>query len=551
MKKNKITYLSKRLSALMIGGSMILSITGCGDKQVVEVEQINDIDKIEQVIDENQVYYNEIINLQKDIVSFGEGSLPNGFMNDEDLQRNAEVLTNAYIQINNSRISNKSIAILDQDLDLVPSKISNDFMEFSTLVARYGQISTPDTVLPYNYFIKDENDCEFITNLSTKVAEMNVCTDNESRQQKINEIIEIKESLLSNENITIDYNSETLYLATKIIEYADANAKAYGSQIITEEEEKIQLYSSFFDKYCEVSVTSGYIEEADLIELGVSSPTSFESKYLSTSSRVMESIINKVSEFRNENYDKEYSYNQVTRNIAEKLVGLYVASEQTSIERENEIRRATSDAIDARNIGTTTTREVSANEVPTNSQVPTTTTTKDETGDEISQTYLNAKSAAITDGSNAAYAEQQRTGVIPSMKTLGSEPSKKSTNYTEVYNYFYAKSWNTYVTSAINAQSKSTTETIPVENGTTEEKTVEEGTMKGSDSNTTSNVIVTEDNSTVEYIPVDGEEEEVIIEEGDLTSKINTKDYLTALKNAIISNYTFAYDNEKDDVKTM
>ena len=66
--------------------------------------------EVETTVDANQEAYNEIINLEKNIVSFGEKSLPNGFvdLNESNKLEMAKLFTNAYIQMNSSTINKKS-----------------------------------------------------------------------------------------------------------------------------------------------------------------------------------------------------------------------------------------------------------------------------------------------------------------------------------------------------------------------------------------------------------------------------------------------------------
>ncbi len=564
--KINVKYISKRFAALALAGTLALASGGCGKSK----KQSEDVTTTENItteatatVDANQEYYEEVINLEKDIVSFGEQSLPNGFitLDESNKLEMAELFTNAYIQMNNSTISKKAIAVLDQDLDLVPTEITRDFMEFCTDIARYYQIATPETNLAFENLIKDTNDLEFITNLANTIAEMNVAETSDARQQKINEIIEIKKSLLTNPNIAVDYNSETLYLATKLVVYSDAMAKAYGSEIITSSEEEIQLYSSFYNQYCDVAVTSGYIEGADIDKGQIASQSSFESKYLSTSDKIMTSIIDKVSEFRDQDYDDQYSYEEVTKYIAEKLVGLYVAPEQTNIERENAARRATSDAIDKKNIGKSTTKVVDEKDVPKDKRIPTTEESKDENNNTTTETYNKARAAGITDGSDDAWRTHTASGKIPSKKSLGAEPSKTSNDYNAIYNYFYAVGWNNYVNSAVNSKQDPTTEYVPVENGEeVEEKTTEnkhnnnnsnDSTEKTTQQATTQQTTTQETTTEVEYIPVeDGEETEEVIDEGMLTSSL--KNYRDKLLAAYINSYMNSfYEEENENVKTV
>lgn len=543
----KITFkdFTTKAKVLIVTGSLVL-VGGAGYAVGKNVNKDSKSDKVtvsttestiesteatvtvnETVAPDFQQYYDEITIMEEDVVSFCEGSLPNGFVevNESNKKEMSELFTNAYIQMNSTVLEPKTLAVLDQDLELIPSEISRDFMEFATLVGRYYQIATPETTLPFDEFIKDKNDLEFITNLSNNIAEMNVCTDNESRQQKINEIVEIKESLLTNPNIANDYNSETLYLATKMIIYSDAMAKAYGQEIITAEEEEMQLYTSFYNVYCDIAVSSGYIEGTEVIDREVTSQSSFESKYLSTSADVLNTIISKVSDL-DAQFDNNYAYGQVTDRISEKIVGLYVKPEQTNIERENAEREKTSKAIDEKNKGKKSTKTVSPDKVPDEDKVPTTEEVKDDDNNVITEGYAEGLAAGRTDGSNAAYAKQTSTGTIPGTISASQAPTpggNKSSEYINGYKEGYAEGWNVYVASAKAAQTTPTTEFQPEENGKEEE--VSETKPE--------NVPYEEETETFEPV-VDGEEIET--EVGITISQLNN------MKEAVLKIYGETYD---------
>lgn len=473
------------------------------------------------VASDDQVYYDEIKEMEADVIDFCEDSLPNGFIevNESNNDEMAELFTNAYIQMNKKDLKPKTLAVLDQDLELMPEEISRDFMEFTTSIARYYQIATPETELPFDKLIKDEDDLEFITNLSGKIAEMNVCTDAQARQEKINEIIEIKESLLTDSEIAENHNSETLYLATKMIIYADATAKAYGEEIITSEESEMQLYSAFYNVYCDKVVSSGYIEGTEVIDREVSSQTAFESKYLSTSAAELDNRIEKVADY-NAEFDNYYAYGEVTERISEKIVGLYVKPEQTHIERENEIREQTSDAIDQETIGTTTTTVVTPDEVPEEEKVPTTEVVVDEDDNVITEGYAEGLAAGRTDGSNAAWNAQTSTGAIPNTISASAAPTpggNKSSDYINGYKEGYAEGWNVYVASAKAAQTTPTTEYQPTDNGKEE--------------------VISE--TQPETVPYEDETQFVPVEDGE---EIITISMLNDMKNYVMKIYGETYN---------
>lgn len=537
--KGKIVLLSGALvlvggSGYAIGKNVNKNSKANGDTNTsVSTETTIDNTEVavnDTVTSDNQIYYDEITKMEENIVDFCEDSLPNGFIevNESNKEEMAELFANAYIQINRNVSEPKTLAVLDQDLELIPSEISRDFMEFSTNVARYYQIVTPETELPFDKLIKDENDLEFITNLSNKIAEMNVCTDSKLRQEKINEIIEIKESLLTNSNIATKYNSETLYLATKMIIYSDATAKAYGQEIITEEESEIQLYSAFYNVYCDEVVSSGYIEGTEVIDREVSSQSAFESKYLSTSADILSNMIEKVADYDAE-FDNNYAYGQVTERISEKIVNLYVKPEQTHIEKENEIREQTSDAIDQETIGETTVTEVTPEEVPKENIVPTTEVVVDNDNNIVTEGYVEGLADGRTAGSDAAWNNQTSSGTIPNTISSSQAPTPgggKSQEYINGYKIGYAEGWNNYVASAKTTQSTPTTEFVPVENGE-ETKTSE---------------------TEPQDVPFEEEEEFIPVS----NSMNNIKAELMAMRQIAVSAYTYAYnDTLEEGVKKM
>lgn len=495
-----------------------------------ELEMTTEATVENTVASDNQIYYDEITKMEENIVDFCEDSLPNGFIevNESNKEEMAELFVNAYIQINRNVSEPKTLAVLDQDLELIPSEISRDFMEFSTNVARYYQIVTPETELPFDKLIKDENDLEFITNLSNKIAEMNVCTDSESRQEKINEVVEIKESLLTDSSIVTNYNSETLYLATKMIIYADATAKAYGQEIITEEESEMQLYSAFYNVYCDEVVSSGYIEGTEVIDREVSSQSAFESKYLSTSADVLNNMIEKVADYDAE-FDNSYSYGEVTKRVSEKIVGLYVKPEQTHIEKENAIREQTSNSIDSQTINTQIVTQVTPDKVPTSEKEADKVEIKDTNNNPSNDDYMKGLAAGRGPGSDAAWSQQTSTGTIPGTISSSQAPTPgggKSQEYIRGYKEGYAQGWNNYVASAKAAQSTPTTEYVPVDNG--------------------------EETKTSETQPQDVpyEEEEEFIPVSNNTNSIKLK--LMAMRENIVSTYTYAYnDTLEEGVKKM
>lgn len=539
--KIKIKNLSTKAKILLLSGSLIL-VGGVGysfgkntneksekDNNITTEEEFETETVVnETTVSDNQVYYDEITELEENVIDFCEVSLPNGFIevNESNNDEMAELFTNAYIQMNNDTLKTKTLAILNQDLELIPSEISRDFMEFSTSIARYYQIATPETELPFDKLIKDKDDLEFITSLSSKIAEMNACIDSELRQEKINKIIEIKESLLTNPEIVENYSSETLYLATKMIIYSDATAKSYGQEIITEEESEIQLYSAFYNIYCDKIVSSGYVEGTEVIDREISSQSAFESKYLSSSASILKDKIEIITAYDSQ-FDNYYSYNNVTERISEKMLGLYIKPEQNYIEQENEIREQVSNQIDQETIGESSVTIVPKEDVPESVKEPEKEVITDNTGNVVTEGYIEGLAAGRTAGSDAAWNMQTSTSSIPNTISSSQAPNpvgNKSSEYINGYKAGYSEGWNNYVASAKAAQSIPTIEYQPIENGN--EEIIDE----------TEPTNVPYEEKT-EFIPIDEGEEIITI------SKLND------IKKYIVQTYGESYNIAQNEEK--
>lgn len=551
IEKYNLKNVSKSLKATILVGALAFTSVGCSNNNSNEGKTIENATSTDALldnimVDESSEYYNEIIGMKKDIISFCEDSLPHGFIkvDEENKLDVAEMLTNSYIQMNKTEISKRTLAVLDQDLDLVPSEITRDFMEFSTDIARYYQVVTPDTVLPFDQFILDENDCEFITNLSNKIAEFNVSND----VTKLDEIIAIKEDLnkklMSESDSEIGYNPETIYLAIKMIEYTDAMAKARGMAIITSEEERINLYSSSYNTMCEAYVTSGYIDEFELENnIGIADQSSFESKFLSTSADVMNSILEKIITLRNEFYDVNYSKKNVDKDISEKIVDLYVEPAMTYIEQENAIREETSHAIDQQTIGTTTVTEVKEDQVPDSVKKPTTTViTDNQTGVVIKDLTENEIVEANNMGDSQAVSDYKNN-----YRNSNPRVSGKNDEWNRIYANSYNATYNGLIKTAESSKKPSTEEIISIPENEQKEDVIDsketiipnDSVKPDSNTNKTEST-TTESNSNeyIEIIPVDGDEE--TIEQGEeiiIGSNIESLKQLREMVSAYIDGY--------------
>ena len=117
-------------------------------------------------------------------------------------------------------------------------------------------------------------------------------------------------------------------------------------------------------------------------------------------------------------------------------------------------------------------------------------------------------------------------------KSVGSAPSLDCQDYNKVYNYFYNLEWNnsrsSFITmeqNAIKENEQATTEFVPVENG--EETIINE--------------------TEPQDVPYEEEEEFIPV-----SNNMNIKSELMAMREKIVSAYTYAYnDTLEEGVKKM
>lgn len=576
--------LSKKAKTILAGGGLVLvgTIVGCTAKTIsnynseskntnVEAattsEELVNNEQVTAEVVENQDVYEEINTMENNVVEFAQTYLANGAfedVTDENKIAMSEMFTDSYI-ILNAKDMGDSLAVLDQNMELLPGEMIESFLRFSRYVGNYSQIQTPETAFDFSKYIKQEEDVEFINNLSNEIAYMNVAESEEELQTRINNLVNIKESLKgSYENKK--YNYSTIYVAINMLIDADATAKAYGSEIFTDEDDKNQVYNSFFDEYC-----SEYGEE-----LG-DARQSLESLTVKLSDRVLSDILAKVESKEIDSTDAYYSYSEVIKRVAEKLLGYYKAPEQTNIERENSIREQISQSIDQKNIGKTTTKEVDKKDVSEKDRVKDkkkyddsdngkdindvdTNNAKKEDGNKVEvvdkdTASIKGESAGRTAGSKAAYAKQTSTGTIPSKinsaptPTVPSDCEKYASTYIASYQKGYIAAWNEYVSTATKSQSKATTEYIEVKDSkeekvketieTTESKTTESKTTQAPTTEAPKTEKTTESN--IEFIPVDGDEE--VIEESEVYDVSSLKADLIKLRNSYINEWATAYVN--------
>lgn len=595
--KYAINHLSKKAKLILSAGTFAIVIgtaVGCGalsnddskEQQIESTEAATEATTEAAVTgaapennaeDKYSDEYEIINNMETDIVDFAKESLPNGFIevNEENKVERAEMFTDSYMMLNLSsdktQINPETIMVLNQDNVLVPRKVIENFMSFALYCGKYSQIVEPNTKFDFETIVQEQDDAKFLNDLEEEIAQMNVAKTKEERQKRIDNIIAIRDGLLT-DAAAPTYKASTIYVAINMIIQADATARAYGDEIFPDSEEKTQLYTTFFDGYCDELVIAGYLTEEEAREYKEAgalsaSPSSLESKYLTVSADMFKDVIQTYIN-NGETINAEYAYNPVTIRIAEQIFNLYKAPEMDNIAKENAIREQASKA-NTPAIGSSTSKEVSPNEVPDDQKEPSTTSENHddnqstEDADKIddaqnsSSVFIKAKGAGITDGSVAAQNDYTSSylGNAAGMpkKSVPAYPGDNCKDYNTIYNYFFAVTYNSSVDSFIAAEAKAreeneqaTTEFQPADEQTTEQtsestETITEATTEATTQATTQ---ATTEAPTTEFVPVDDAPEEKIDEKIETISKRQTiinKYY--ALRQAIVG-YISAYSDD-------
>ena len=584
--------LSKKAKMILAGGSLVLvsTIVGCTAKSIsedkkeaqasVEATASSEITTTEikaeaETKEVTNSAYEQIDTMENNVVDFAQTYLANGAFEDvteENKVVMAQRFTDSYIIMNAMNMTD-SLAVLDQNMELLPGEMVESFLKFSRQVGNYAQIQTPETAFDFSKIITNEQDAEFINNLSNEIASFNVAASAEERQSRIDNLVTIKESLKDSYEMK-KYDYSTIYLAINMLIDTDATAKAYGSQIFTNEDDMNQVYNSFYNENC-----SEYGEEIG------DARQSLESLTVKLTDRKLSDLIAKSAAKEIDAPDAYYSKGEVDKRVAEKIIGYYNAPAQTNIEKENSIREATSRAIDAKNIGKKTTKEVDKKDVPKDQREKDKVTYNNEdNGKDINDidttnkkvqdsqdinvqgaedARIKGAGAGRTAGYIAANAKQKSTGKVPERISSAPTPSVPSdckdysSEYTAAYKSAYIEGWNTYVATATKSQSKATTETIKVkdskeekvsESEVREQKSTEKTTEATTQTQQTEQVIestpATEAPTTEkkeEFIPVDGEEE--VIEESDVYNISFSIQKLKQMRDAYINEWANAYSN--------
>lgn len=506
-------------------------------------------------------YYDEIDLIEDDVVAAINDGLAKGMYNyditDDMKDSMAKSYLDYYLMLNKKEISGKTYDILNQDHDMNSMDILNSSMIQEQLIQEQTIVSVESSELDYSKIIKEEDDRKFIQDLAHTVAAMHTAIDSNNKSELdtlAQHVIDVKNSLISNNaEISMIYNPMTIDLAIMLIDSADS---LYNGEIILDDEDLAQIFNTSYVKCVEGEYVSsmtdesinalasefeieGYqnmtreeiLEAISKLNAKGTSEVSLRSNLRSISKTSLEETISRTSSIE---CSEVYSYENLIESISDRIdLSLQVRPEKSDLDVVNDNPFGPNHYKEDGSFkeGTTTTT-VPESQVPESAKVPTTEEVKTSEGEKTNETYVQAKAAGITAGSSAAASAYSssyagRASQMPT-KSVGAAPSLDCKDYNVVYNYFYNLEWNNSRASFISAEEKArkeneqaTTEFVP---DTTGEETK-----------------TTETNPT--DVPYDGEETFVPVS----SNVSNIKSELMAMKDRIVSAYTYAYNDTLDE----
>lgn len=379
-----VKYLSTKFKALALTGALALvgTTTGCTAKiqseptedTVVEIEApVNMEGTIE--LEQDQTVAN-IERMQAEIVDLiNDQILPNGIfeITEDNKTDKTKMITNFYITFNLSNIDARTLGTINQNGELDAAIATEDYMTCVAQLSDAIALSNDS----YNFdisslFLKDENeeiidknDYNYLLNYYELVKtynQANIDGNSELAQEKLNEIINIKEEIITKSEVIQDINAQTLFLV--------ADSMLMIPNVITNEDVRIQLVNSI-EEACEDKIVSEY--EIDNTMDTEASQGSYESRFLSLTNKALDSKISTSMAFIND-CNSNYSYTKVIEYIVSNLdLTKYNAFENAPtvyeeyIARENEkqeaiVQQAEQAYIEENTYTTTATKEEVAKE---------------------------------------------------------------------------------------------------------------------------------------------------------------------------------------------
>jgi|GEM_PF-3109254 len=380
----------------------------------------------------------EIDSLQNDITNLmNEEILSNGVINitEESKKDEVELITNAYITINASDISAKSIGSLDQDGEFLSSEMTEDYLCFVESLSNSIAISDKETVInSTSLFAKDDqgnilnqNDYEFLQNYLNTVADYNQAIkdgDKVLSDEKFAQLNSIKDIILTDKNITTDINSSTLYMVV--------DSMLHVPNLVKSEETKAQLIN-YLEETCENKITTN--EEVDNTVNNDASQGSYGSSFSSLTDK-LKAILDKASEFRNGS-DSKYSYSNVISIIMSKIdLSKYKAPVTTFVEQESDKQQKTSDSESNSTVVKNKETKVESESNQTNQNVEGTTEYV-YLEDDVIEELTDAERKEANDAGIAQAKSDYQNGVRNSNPLVGGKTSDWNYIYSAAYNIEY------------------------------------------------------------------------------------------------------------------
>lgn len=441
-----IKYLSSRAKALILAGALALAgtTTACSKDAEPTVELTTEVTtEANEINDSNQNVINNINDIEKNIVELTNNQLlPNGVVEitEENKNDKVEFITNSYITFNLGDIDSRTLGTINQNGELDSATMTKDFVTFVATMSDGIAVSNNENKIEVeslfakdeNGEIKDKNDYEYLKQYVDLVANYNQAIKDgnaELTKQYLDELIGIKEAIITDQNVVQDINPQTLFMV--------ADSMILLDNVVTDEDTKIQLVNSIEEACTDKVVTTG---EVDNTMNQDASQGSYESRFESITEDILVAKFLQANSFV-ENCDSNYSYSMIVSRISSQLdlsryKGKTVSEEY--VEQENARQQQIVDSESSKRIGTTTTT-VSPDQVPEDKKEGTTETVTDNDGKVVELTeeeYIEAWNAGDAQAT-ADYNARTRTD-RPSV-------AGKSAKWNEVYSKSYNATYDGFV----------------------------------------------------------------------------------------------------------
>lgn len=452
-------------TAITACGSNVAKTTDVAVETSIDEENQNDEEKeVEYVLpdyltfkaDDMTVAITNITEFLNDGLSKGLGTIKEddklvSSFNEDNLSKKTEAYFDMYIMANINSFDYKTLAELNQQGNLTADEIYE--RAINSLRETYEDSYTLEEgqELQIDKIFADKNDVKYIKQFDELIIKFNKATTEEEKAEVVKETVRLKEELLS-------------YIASKkteinpfAIDYAytkiDVLDKLSNGQVITDSENDIKLYNAIAGECITEEQKEKYGIKEEIEKFNGDGSTQ---AFINVIRNMEYSIIVEKMEAALDYADKvepnvETSYNYVVAEIVKNIdltnfkANKYTSSDWIYMTVYNTNTTIEEEIKNYKEPETVVKDNIPASQVPEKDKVKDqTTVTVDYDKKETTSVYLKAKKDAIENSTaDLAFIHKQSGSAAQISKiTVPKKPSLNSTDYNEVYDYWYAVTWN-------------------------------------------------------------------------------------------------------------